>query len=124
MLSKIKELLAAYFRLGWKPFLMTFAASLVLLAAGLGLLQLTGELEHFINDWDIRYNSAALVLMVKLFIGAVVAFFIYAVYIGVKKYRRYSFFGKPYKKGSSYRALAGMLDEKDDENADDSRLNT
>ncbi|MBQ9541260.1 MAG: hypothetical protein IJU88_02815 [Ruminococcus sp.] len=109
LFSKLKELLGAYFKHGRKPFLLTFAISLVLLAAAMGILRLTGELEHFINEWDIRYNSAALILMVRLFIAAALAFFIYAVYIGLKKYRRYSAIGKPYKNGSSYRALGRIL---------------
>ncbi|EGC04279.1 hypothetical protein [Ruminococcus albus] len=109
LFSKIKELLGAYFKHGRKPFLLTFAISLVLLVSAMGILRLTGELENFINEWDIRYNSAALIFMVKLFVAAALSFFIYAVFIGLKKYRRYSSIGKPYKNGSSYRALGRIL---------------
>ena len=114
LLSKLAELFGAYFKRGRKPFLITIAISLFLLLLAMGILWFTGELEHFINEWDIRYNSAALIFLVKLFFAAALAFFLYAVYIGLKKYRRYSSIGKPYKNGTSYKALGRILYGKKD----------
>ena len=113
LFSKLKELLGAYFKQGTKPFLITFAGSLGALAAAIVILGLTGGLEKVIVEWDIRYNSAALIFLAKLFIGAAAAFFVYAVYSGIKKYRRYSAIGKPYKKGTSYKALGRILFQND-----------
>ena len=109
LLSKLAELLGAYFKHGRKPFLITVGISMFLLGLTVAVLRFTGELERVINEWDIRYNSSALILMMKLFIGAAVVFFLYAVYIGLKKYRRYSSIGKPYKKGTSYKAFSNIL---------------
>ena len=111
LFSKIAELFGAYFKHGRKPFFITIAISMILFLLAIGVLCSTGELEYFINEWDIRYNSAALVLLVKLFFAAALVFFLYAVYIGLKKYRRYSSFGKPYKNGTSYKALSRILYE-------------
>lgn len=111
LFSKLTELFGAYFKHGRKPFLMTIAISMILLLAALGVLWSTGELEFFINEWDIRYNSSALILLVKLFFAAALVFFLYAVYLGLKKYRRYSSVGKPYKNGTSYKALSKILYE-------------
>lgn len=109
LLSKLAELLGAYFKHGRKPFLITVGISMFLLGSAIAALRFTGKLERIINEWDIRYNSAALILMAKIFIGAAVVFFLYAVYIGLKKYRRYSSVGKPYMKGTSYKAFSNIL---------------
>lgn len=114
LFSKLTELFGAYFKHGRKPFLITIVISMIFLLTTLGVLWCTGELEYFINEWDIRYNSSALILLVKLFFAAALAFFLYAVYIGLKKYRRYSSIGKPYKNGTSYKALSRILYGKKD----------
>lgn len=109
LFSNFAELFGAYLKHGRKTFLITIAISMLLLLIAMDVLWFTGELERFINELDIRYNSAALIFLVKLFFAAALAFFLYAVYMGLKKYRRYSSFGNPYKNGTSYKALSRIL---------------
>ena len=88
--------------------ILTFLISFGLVILGVLYLVLRKQLDDFIVDWDLRFNSPIILEATKLFFGTFAISIAYGAFLSIRDYKRPSdrwFFKHSYENGTSFKAL-------------------